>query len=285
MKYFVLISCCFLIFISATISPYQLFTADGQKTDFDELVKQSLQADIVLFGEYHNNAIAHWLQLELTKKLYESKKEMLVLGAEMFEADQQILMDEYLNGIISENSFEKEARLWPNYKTDYKPLVFFAKKNKLSFIATNIPRRYASVTAKVGLDTLNSLFSKQSKAFVALLPIEYDPELPGYKSMQHQGGNAPGMKYIAQAQAIKDATMAYFITENFKKGTLFLHFNGAYHSNNYEGIVWYLNKYKSNLKILTISLVEQESLEKLNNDNLKLADFIIAVDEDVTKTH
>ena len=274
-----------MLFISASISPYQMYTSDGQKTDFDALVEAAKKADIVLFGEFHNSAISHWLQLELTKALYNAKKEDLVLGAEMFETDQQIPMDEFLSGIISESNFEKDARLWPNYKTDYKPLLLFAKENKLNFIATNIPRRYASVTSKVGLDTLKGLFSKHSKMFMAPLPIDYDPELPGYKSMVHQGGGAPGMKYLAEAQAIKDATMAYFILENLKKGQTFLHFNGAYHSDNYEGIVWYLKKYRSNLNIVTISTVEQENIEKLMDDNLKLADFIIAVDEDMTKTN
>lgn len=285
MKISVLTCLSLLIFVSAGLSPYQIYNGEGQKTDFNDILKKSLESDVVLFGEFHNNAIIHWLQLELTKQLYETKKTDLILGAEMFESDQQNIMDEYLKSVISENSFEKEARLWPNYKTDYKPLVLFAKKNGLDFIATNIPRRYASVTARIGLDTLKSVFSKEAKKYIAPLPIEYDPQLPGYKSMEHQGGGSPGMKYIAQAQAIKDATMAYFISENLYKGKLFIHFNGAYHSDNYEGIVWYLKKYKPNLKILTISVVEQADIENLKAEHLKLADFIIAVDEDMTKTH
>jgi len=285
MRKLLLLSGFSLIFLSSSISPYQMYLANGEKTDFDLLVDRAQEADVILFGEFHNNAIAHWLQLELTKELFDIKKENLVLGAEMFESDQQIVLNEFLSGTISESSFEKDARLWPNYKTDYKPLVVFAKKNNLDFIATNIPRRYASVTAKFGLDTLKTMFNKHSKMFIAPLPVEFDPELPGYKSMAHEGGNVPGMKYLAQAQAIKDATMAYFIVENTKRDNTFLHYNGAYHSNNYEGIVWYLKKYKPSLKILTISVVEQADISKLEDEYMKLADFIIVVDEDVTKTN
>lgn len=54
------------------------------------------QKDIVLFGELHNNPISHWLQLEVTKDLKQYRN--LVLGAEMFEQDNQPALDLYLQG-------------------------------------------------------------------------------------------------------------------------------------------------------------------------------------------
>ncbi|MCK4751360.1 MAG: ChaN family lipoprotein, partial [Bacteroidales bacterium] len=124
---------------------YKLFREDGKKVKYEKMVAAASVADVVLFGELHNNPIAHWLQLELTTDLFESSEKELVLGAEMFEADNQLIMDEYLNGMYEADKFEAEMRLWGNYKTDYKPLVEFAKENQLLFIATNIPRRYASM--------------------------------------------------------------------------------------------------------------------------------------------
>ena len=75
----------------------------------------------------------------------------------MFETDNQLILDEYMADLISEEKFEEEARLWKNYKTDYKPLVLFAKNHHLEFIATNIPRRYANSVFKKGLAVLDSL--------------------------------------------------------------------------------------------------------------------------------
>jgi uncharacterized iron-regulated protein len=46
---------------------------------------------------------------------------------------------------LDQKQLDSTARLWKNYKTDYKPLVDFAKENYFDFIATNMPRRYASV--------------------------------------------------------------------------------------------------------------------------------------------
>ena len=75
---------------------YQLFDIKGNVTTYDQLLKKAKEADIVLFGELHDNPIGHWLQLELTKDLFEAKKSNLILGAEMFEADDQIALTEYL---------------------------------------------------------------------------------------------------------------------------------------------------------------------------------------------
>ncbi len=123
---------------------YQLFDRDGQPASYDELLNAAAASDIVLFGELHNNPISHWLQLELSTDLHAHAGTDLVLGAEMFEADNQVILDEYFSGLIMERHFTSEARLWNNYDTDYRPLVELARENSLAFIATNIPRRYAA---------------------------------------------------------------------------------------------------------------------------------------------
>ena len=41
--------------------------------------------------------------------------------------------------------------------------------------------------------------------------------------------------HLAEAQAMKDATMAHFILKNWEPGKTFLHFNGSYHSDNFQG--------------------------------------------------
>jgi uncharacterized iron-regulated protein len=273
-----------LIFIQADFPAYKLFTKEGKKAKFNDLIKDASKADIVFFGELHNNAISHWLQLELTKELHQKSGKEIILGAEMFESDQQLIMDEYLSGLISSRNFEEGTHLWNNYKTDYKPLVTFAKDNNLAFIASNIPRRYASYVAKKGLDSLKANTGKHAKMFIAPLPIEFDPELPGYKNMMHAGA-MPGIPYLPQAQAIKDATMAHFIARNWKENSLFIHFNGAYHSKDFEGIVWYLKKLNPELNILTINTVEQENLDSVKEENVQSANYILVVDEDVTKTY
>ncbi|MBW6489652.1 MAG: ChaN family lipoprotein [Lentimicrobium sp.] len=265
---------------------YKLYNAKGKSTDFNKLVSASMDADVVLFGELHNNPISHWLQLELSKALFEKKPGNFIMGAEMFEADNSLIIYEYLQKKVNDRSFEAEARLWPNYKTDYKPLLVFARDNKIPFIATNIPRRYASLVNREGFEGLQSLTDEAGK-YIAPLPIVYDAELPGYKSMIEMMGGAGGHvnDNLPKAQAIKDATMAHFILQNLKSGSTFLHFHGTYHSDNYEGIVWYLKQQRPDLKIVTINSSEQDTISRLDDKNQNKADFILAVPSSMTKTH
>jgi uncharacterized iron-regulated protein len=236
---------------------------------------------VLLFGEYHDNSVAHWLELEITKDLFEKK--LLVLGAEMLEADNQKQVNQYLKGEINQKELDSTSRLWPNFKTDYKPLVDFAKENNLTFIATNIPRRFASLVFKNGFEALDEL-SAEEKSWIAPLPIFYDATLPGYvKMVQEMGGH--GGENLPKAQAVKDATMANFIGKNQIENSLFIHYNGSYHSDNFEGIYWYLKQQNPNLKISTIATVTQKDISKLEVEHYNKATFIIVIDEDVTKTY
>ncbi len=265
---------------------YQLFDREGAPIHYGELLSAATASDIVLFGELHNNPIAHWLQLELSTDLQAYVGDDLVLGAEMFEADNQVILDEYFSGFIMERHFTSEARLWNNYDTDYRPLVELARENGLDFIATNIPRRYAAMVHRGGFEALEDL-SEKALSWIAPLPVPYDPDLPGYRAMlEMEGLPAHGAGNFPKAQAIKDATMAHFILHHIPENGVFIHFNGAYHSNNDEGIVWYLHEYsENNPEVLTISTVEQEAVGQLQEEHHGLADFIIAVPNTMTKTY
>jgi len=278
---FLLFTSFSIVVMSQNKPAYKLYNTKGSKVSYKSMLKKMSKADVVLFGEHHNNPIVHWLQYETTVDLNKLRK--LVLGAEMIEADNQSQLNDYLASKIDQKAFDTVARLWKNYNTDYKPLVDFAKDNKLKFIAANIPRRYASEVFKGGFEALEKLPSEE-KSWIAPLPIKYDANLPGYVKMKammggHGGDNLP------KAQAIKDATMAYFILKNLDDGELFIHYNGSYHSDDYEGINWYLKQEKPNLKIITVSVVEQENIKKLDKESKLKADFIIVIPPTMTKTY
>jgi uncharacterized iron-regulated protein len=262
---------------------YQIFNEKGKKSSYSKILKEVESADVILFGELHDNPIAHWLQLELTKDIFNTINEDLVLGAEMFEADDQITINEYLGGNHSYNTLKKEVKVWPNNKTDYQPLMDFSLAYQLPFIATNIPRRYANIVYKKGFKGLNSI-SDDAKKWIAPLPIKYDKDLLGYQKIVEMAGGHGG-ENLPKAQAIKDATMAHFILKNYRKGSTFIHYNGTYHSDNFEGIVWYLKQANPDLKIVTIASVEQEKVDSLNEESVGIASFILCTPESMTKTH
>ncbi|MFN2261603.1 MAG: ChaN family lipoprotein, partial [Psychroflexus sp.] len=223
------------------------------------------------------------LQEEVVQDL-KSRQTNLILGAEMFEADTQNTLNLFLKDSISEPGFKEKARAWQNYDTDYKPLIDFAKTHKIDFIATNVPRPFASKVYKNGgFKALDSL-TTEDKNWVAPLPIPFDISLESYQNMLEMM-NGHGGDDIVKAQALKDATMAHFILKNYSPNEVFVHFNGSYHSNIFEGIFWYLKQYKPEINILTIAAAEQSELENLEEDHRNLGNFTIVVDENMTKTY
>ncbi|MEO6407010.1 MAG: ChaN family lipoprotein [Ferruginibacter sp.] len=260
---------------------YTLYNASGNKVSYSKMIKKLSAADIVFIGEFHNNPISHWMELEITKDC--SARRSLVMGAEMFEQDNQPALDAYLQGSLSSKGLDSAARLWPNYKTDYAPLVNFAKENHIAFAASNIPRRYAAMVSKGGFAALDTLSFKEKK-WMAPLPMAYDSTLPGYKNMMTMMAGH-GSLNMPRAQASKDATMAHFILQYFVPGSLFIHYNGSYHSENHDGIVWYIQQTRPALKVLTVTTVSQKDMKYLLAENKQKADYIICVDEDMTATY
>ena len=269
---------------------YRLFTAQGQAADYDQLLTRLVQADVVFFGEQHNDPIANWLELQITKDLARLKGPgKLVLGLEMFERDVQPLLTQYAAGTLPDSAFERQSRPWPNYATDYRPLLQFARAQQIPIIGTNAPRRYAQQVARGSLAALDAL-PALDKSYFAPLPLAVDYNLPGYKNMAAMFGDAAaahggGAQNIIQAQALKDATMAYAIRTSLRPGQTLLHLNGSYHSDHHDGIVAYLRQTAPKLRVQTLSLVSQAQLQTLDKENIGLADYVIVVPDDMTKTY
>ena len=267
---------------------YRLFNKKGRHISYGKMLDELGKADVVLFGEQHNDPIAHWLQLEVAKDLYQAHPKRFVIGTEMFEADVQLVLNEYMAGQVPEANFEQESRPWPNYKTDYRPVLRYAKEMNIPVVATNVPRRYAAVVSGGGMKALDTL-SEDAKRYIAPLPVEVDISLPGYKDMLRMFGSGTHgntkSENIVQAQALKEATMAHFILRQVAQGRQVLHLNGAYHSDNFEGIGWYLKQGQPDIKTRTITTVLQDDLEKLAEENKDKADYIIVVPSSMTRTY
>jgi len=280
-KYLLAFLLCFFMFgtIQAQIKAYQFFDQKGKEISLEQVIKKSGLAQVIFFGELHDNSLGHWLQLQVLKKLATLDSD-LVLAAEFFERDDQLNINEWFEGKITDKNFEAEAKLWNNYATDYKPLMTFAKEKNLPFIATNIPRKYASLVSRNGLQALDSLDS-EAKNYLPKLPIGLDTTLPGYAAMKDMMHGAPGNSdFMIQAQALKDATMAESLFRVISAGKKILHINGSYHSKDGEGILWYLNEKFPDLKVLNIHMVIQDQLDSLNEENKKAGQVILVLPTD-----
>lgn len=270
-----------------TYDAYRLYDNNGKAIDYQQMVRQLSKADVVFLGEIHNCAITHWLELRILQSLYLVHVKNLALGMEMLEADNQLIVDEHLKGLVSSDRFEEEARLWPNYSTDYAPLVYFAREHHLPVIATEVPRRYAAMVKDRGLKCLDSL-SAEAKTFLPPLPIRYvanEHAEQGFALMRMMGQHKTdsGNSHLSEAQALKDATMAWHIAQHAQKKVL--HVNGNIHSDGQAGIVTYLRQYAPGKKIITVRAVRQEDITRLDEAYLGLADYYLCIPEDMSMSY
>ncbi len=116
--------------------------------------------------------------------------------------------------------------------------------------------------------------------FTAGVPAE---EKPAYKNIA-QAAHGHGGDGLVYAQAIRDATMAHFILLNMGPGDRMIHLNGSYHTNNREGIVWYIEDTVSGYEILTINTIVAEDPQDVGRDDLQAADVTLVVPSRMTTT-
>ena len=144
---------------------YKLHTPSGTPVSLINLNPELLQADVIMIGEWHTHAGIHRFQTELLKQL-SSGKRPVALSMEQFTRDKQDVLDEYLNGQIGEQTFIQQSNAWPNYESDYRPLVEFAKHADIAVIAANAPRKIVRCIGLRGVDYLEKL-DREQRSFVA----------------------------------------------------------------------------------------------------------------------
>lgn len=268
-------------------SNYKIYDVKKQKLiSIDDIVADMEQADVLFFGEDHNDSVGHYLEALLFRKLYSKYPLKTALSLEMFHTDVQPELDEYLAGVISEKNFIKESRAWGNYK-DYRPLIEYAKQNRLKVIAANAATRYSNAVTQGGLKVLEN-FPKTSFNFLPPLPIDTAQGRYYEKFTETLGGHSMGSMKIYQTQNLWDATMAWSINKIIKanRGIKVFQLNGRFHSDEKLGTLAKLQQLNPKLKILNISSFSDESFINPNWEKFKnLGDYIIITDPTAKRSY
>ena len=266
---------------------YKIYdTRTKQIVTIDKIVTDMADADVLFFGEEHNDSAGHYLENKIFRALHAQYADKVILSMEMFEADGQLVLNEYLAGTIDETRFSRDVRLWNNYK-DYRPMIEYARQNKIPVIAANPPRRYVSLVTRRGMRSLDSL-SKDAKKF--LPPLPYDTLTGRYreKFMDIMKGT-PGStsQNIYYSQNLWDAGMAYSIYSYLKKNKhkKVFHCVGGFHTEEKLGTAAQLQRRNKKLKILNIASFSDVSFNDPDWEKFSYrGDYIILTNPDLKKT-
>lgn len=271
-------------------SPFRIYASSGKAATLEEIVNAMGQSEVIFIGETHTDPVAHQIELQLLESAAAryglraggGGAREVVLSMEMFERDVQTALDEYLTGLILERQLLSDTRPWNNYQSDYRPLIEFARSNKLAVLAANAPARYANMVARSGRSSLAGL-SAQARSWLAPLPYgeagaAYAAKFNNVMGSMGGGHGAGGMKNVLDAQVLRDATMAYAIYESLKarKRPLVLHVTGLFHVEGGLGVPEHLKSYRPQTRMLVVAVVASASVTKLDAESLsRIGDFVV----------
>jgi hypothetical protein len=174
------------------------------------LARPPLSGTVLLVGEAHDDAVAHAVERRLLREVWlRAADRPRVLCLEMFERDVQGVLDEVLGpssapaaaaaaapaaaaaaaatslpppasssssgsgSLFREDDLVRDARPWPNYIQDYRPLVLDARAHGVRVVAANAPRRYVSVAGRHGAAALEAALPPGSPAREWLAPLPH----------------------------------------------------------------------------------------------------------------
>jgi uncharacterized iron-regulated protein len=173
---------------------------------------------IVYLGEYHDRFSHHAIQLQIIKDLHK-RNGKLAIGMEMFQRPFQATLDEYINGGIDEREFLQQAEYFKRWGFDYnlyKPILDFARREKVPVVALNLRKEITEKVSKNGMDSLTDEERKE-------LPAETDFSDEDYRHRikqafdQHKGKDEKNFDFFLQSQVLWDETMAESIDQYLGK--------------------------------------------------------------------
>lgn len=260
--------------------------------DFESMLASASGADVLFLGEQHDDPGTHRLEAATLEGLAR-RRSNIVVAMEMFERDVQPLLDNYLGGRTAEHDFLAGSRPWPRYATDYRELVELARSSKWPVIASDVPRRLASLVSRRGLTIILDSISAADRAFAAREIIcPHDdyfarfaktmsdmPSHSGDSTKESAAEKAATIERIYQAQCIKDETMGESVANAFTAApprALVVHVNGAFHSDYGLGTAERVKRRLPGKRVAVVSFVPVKDLDRIDEKpEHTLADYIV----------
>ena len=243
----------------STYYDYQFASPQGEALSLNALPQELLDADVILIGEWHTHSAIHRFQTDFLKARQNANSN-IALSMEQFTREHQDTLNQYLNGEIGEQVLISKAAAWPNYESDYRALVEFAKANDLDVIAANAPKPFVQCIGRKGLPYLEQLSSEQRDWVATEVNIGDSPYKEKFMASMHHGTPEQTEKQFA-AQVTWDETMAesivdYLATNPDKQ---VIHVAGKFHTEGGLGTAASISRRNPDLKVAIITPVESLS--------------------------
>ncbi len=282
-------------------------------------------ADVTIIGELHDDAVGHAFQRAVVEDAV-AREPNLALSMEMLDRSEQSIVDdyvadlidrekfyeltastrwrkvasEYLAGEINKSKFkERILRIgWPDWETNYQPIIDAAKDGGGRIVAANAPwLRYSKLITEDGYEKLETLTDEQRRLietpevpdsgtyrerFWEVMVDRAEGEEPEEPESDGDDPDAAHMEMSDEvvrrsfhSQMMYDATMADSIAEALESGAKkVIHLVGQFHSDFEGGTVLELRRRFPGARILLISM-QKESVATLREEDTDRADIVV----------
>jgi uncharacterized iron-regulated protein len=276
--------------ISGSYTPHRVYdTRHKRFTDFESMVADLGSADIVFVGEEHDDPATHRMELALLEGIGR-RRDSVVVALEMFERDVQPALDRYLAGAATEEQLLAESRPWKNYAADYRPLVEYARARGWPVVASNVPKRLASLVARgglAGLDTLSADERPDAAQAMSCPEDGYFDRFAGEMGDMASHGPQPAdttsrrtrLIRMYQAQCLRDETMGESAARVWRPGRLVVHYNGSFHTDYGQGAAERARRRAGGARLVVVTAVPVADLDRLDpsKQDRKRADYLLYV--------
>ncbi len=185
------------------------------------VIEQVASKKIVYVGEYHDRFSNHTVELQVIKGLFK-KNPRIAIGMEMFQRPFQQVLDDYIGGAIGEREFLKKTEYFSRWVFDfnlYKPILDFARAEKIPVVALNAKREIIDKVAKGGVASLSVEEKKDIPSQLDLSDNDYRDRLK-QAFAEHKNREEMNFDFFYEAQVLWDETMAMSLDEYLRKNPL-----------------------------------------------------------------
>ncbi|MEO0588855.1 MAG: ChaN family lipoprotein, partial [Planctomycetota bacterium] len=148
-------------------------------TPWQTMIADAAAADVVIIGEQHSHPVGLPMMAQLfadTLAEAQAAGHTPALALEFIERDHQLALDDYLAGLIDEETFaDRTNRTETNYPAAHRDMVEAARAANLPVYAANAPRRYVRMARTEGFDRLRAMTPAQRETFVIPDPMTTGP--------------------------------------------------------------------------------------------------------------
>jgi uncharacterized iron-regulated protein len=255
------------------------------------LVERAAAADIVVVGEQHTDPVCHQFQTALVSAL--TARNPVAVCMEMFERDEQALVDGYLTGALSAKTLVSvtDSRDWGakgKWNDFYQPIVDAAKAGGAPVVAANAPRRFPTLARSESFEALAAYGGAYPGQFVVPAPIDQaDYKGRFMETMKHHHGPTPAgkegeappampadvLESFFRAQQVWDATMADSVVSAWRAHGKALLLVGQFHTDHQGGLLLRMQAAAPDARYLVIS-VQNTVATALRPEDADRADIV-----------